>query len=106
MSINVSFTGNITLTNITTPTKSTITATAHYEHLGLTTFVGKATMTGASDCGGFTATGQETFTAANGDQTFASATETACPTSNPNVIPITASAIITGGTRRFADASG
>ena len=87
-------------------TKATITATGHYEHLGLTTFVGKATMTGPSECGGFTATEQETFTSANGDQLFASATDTACSTSNPNVIHITASVTITGGTGRFADASG
>jgi len=104
--LNGSFSGNFTITSITPTTKATITATGYYEHLGLTTFVGKATMTGPSECGGFTATEQETFTAANGDQLFASATDTACATSNPNVIHITASVTITGGTGRFADASG
>ncbi len=103
---NGSFSGTFTITSITPTTKATITATGHYEHLGNTTVLGKATMTGASECGGFTATEQETFTAANGDQIFATAIDVACPTSNPNVIQVTASSTITGGTGRFADASG
>src|SRR5712692_9572874 len=103
---NGSFSGTFTITSTTPTTKATITATGHYEHLGKTTLVGKATMTGASECGGFTATEQETFTAANGDQIFASAIDVACPTSNPNIIHVTASATITGGSGRFAHASG
>ncbi len=103
---NGSFSGSFTITSTTPTTKATITATGHLEHLGKTTFAGKATMTGTSECGGFTATEQETFTAANGDQIFASATDVACPTSNPNIIHVTASATITGGTGRFAHASG
>jgi hypothetical protein len=105
-SFNGSFSGTFTITSTTPTTKATITATGNYEHLGKTTVLGKATMTGASECGGFTATEQETFTAGNGDQIFATAIDVACPTSNPNVIHVTASSTITGGTGRFADASG
>jgi hypothetical protein len=103
---NGSFSGTFTITSTTPTTKATITATGNYEHLGKTTVLGKASMTGASECGGFTATEQETFTAANGDQIFATAIDVACPTSNPNVIHVTASSTITGGTGRFAHASG
>jgi len=104
--LNGSFSGSFTITSTMPTTKATITATGHFEHLGMTTFEGKAAATGMSECGGFTATEQETFTAANGDQIFASATDVACPTSNPNVIHVTASATITGGSGRFAHASG
>ncbi len=103
---NGNFSGTFTITSTTPTTKATITGTGHYEHFGKTTVLGKATMTGASECGGFTATEQETFTAANGDQIFATAIDIACPTSNPNVIHVTASSTITGGTGRFVHASG
>src|SRR5713226_6538242 len=104
--LNGSFSGSFTITSTTPTTKATITGTGHYEHLGKTTVLGKATMTGTSECGGFTATEQETFTAANGDQILASAIDIACPTSNPDIIHVTASSTITGGTGRFAGASG
>jgi hypothetical protein len=100
------FSGAFTITSTTPTTKATITATGNYEHLGKTTFLGLATMTGGSECGGFTATEQETFTAANGDQIFATGADVACSTSNPNVIHLTDSTTITGGTGRFANASG
>src|SRR3989442_15480431 len=60
--LNGSFSGNFTITS-TNPTKATITATGHYEHLGLTTFVGKATMTGPSDCGGVCRAAQKQLSA-------------------------------------------
>src|SRR6267143_7000541 len=63
--LNGSFSGNFTITSTTPATKATITATGYYEHLGLTTFVGKATMTSPSECGGFTEIEKETFYAAN-----------------------------------------
>src|SRR2546428_11587722 len=69
--LNGSFSGTFIITSTTPVTKATITATGHYEHLGLTMFVGKATMTGASDCGGFFATEQKKSTSANGAQTSA-----------------------------------
>ncbi len=102
---NGSFSGTFTITP-GTPTTLTGTATGHYEHLGKTTILAKATITGASECGGFTATEEDTFTAANGDQIFATANDIACPTSSPNTIQLTASSTITGGTGLFVHASG
>lgn len=102
---NGSFSGTFT---ITSGTSTTITghATGPYEHLGKTTILAKVTITGASECGAFTATEEDTFTAANGDHIFATAIDIACPTSSPNIIHITASTTITGGTGRFVHASG
>src|SRR5207237_9443201 len=82
---NGSFSGTFT---ITPGTSTTITghATGPYEHLGKTTILAKVTITGASECGGFTATEEDTFTAANGDHIFATAIYISCPTSSPNLI--------------------
>ena len=102
---NGSLSGTLAITS-TTPTTVTATATGNYAHLGNTTWLAEATATGPSDCGGFTTTEEDTFTAANGDQIFASATGVACPTSNASMIHVTASATITGGTGRFAHVSG
>ncbi len=100
---NGSFSGSFT---ITSQTKATITGTGHFEHLGTTTFANTVTVTGSAACaGGVTASEQETFTAANGDELFSSAIDVACPTS-PTAFQLTASFTITGGTGRFADASG
>ncbi len=102
---NGSFSGSFTMSSAT---KATITGTGHLEHLGKTSFTGTATATEVRPpCeGGLTATEHDTFTAANGDEVFTSATDVACPTSNPSVVHVTASFTITGGTGRFADASG
>jgi len=99
-----SFSGSFTLTSATT---ATITSTGNFEHLGKTTFASTATGTGSSAAceGGLTAIEQETFTAANGDQLFSSSMDVICPTS-PTAFQLTASFTITGGTGRFADASG
>ena len=103
---NGTLSGIFAITSTTPTTVITGTATGYFEHLGRTSFVAVATVTGPSGCGGFTTSEQDTFTAANGDQIFASATGIACPTSNPNMIHVTASATITGGTGRFANGSG
>src|SRR5207302_4623423 len=59
---NGSFSGSFTMTSQTT---ATITGTGQLEHLGTTTFVALATVTGPASCqGGFTATEQDTFIAA------------------------------------------
>ncbi|HLC11463.1 MAG TPA: hypothetical protein VJL56_06430, partial [Candidatus Bathyarchaeia archaeon] len=52
---------------------------------------------------GFTATEQETYTAANGDKVFTSSNDVLCPTST-NTFQITGSWTMTGGTGRFEDA--
>jgi hypothetical protein len=53
-----------------------------------------------------TAAGTYEFTAANGDKVYAEFTGTATPTSTPGVLYIEESATITGGTGRFAGATG
>ncbi|HEV3261660.1 MAG TPA: hypothetical protein VG013_32725 [Gemmataceae bacterium] len=53
-----------------------------------------------------TATGSYEFTAANGDTLFADFTGTARPTATPGVLYIEETATITGGTGRFAGATG
>ena len=53
-----------------------------------------------------TAIGSYEFTAANGDSVFADFIGQATPTSTPGVLYIVETAIITGGTGRFAGASG
>jgi len=101
---NGSFSGSFTLTSATT---ATVTSTGYFEHLGKTTIASTATGTGSSAAceGGETDTEQQTFTSANGDEIFSSAMDVTCPTS-PTVFQLTATFTITGGTGRFADASG
>lgn len=53
-----------------------------------------------------TAAGSYQFTAANGDTLFADFTGQASPTSTPGVLSIVEVATITGGTGRFAGATG
>jgi len=53
-----------------------------------------------------TAIGSYEFTAANGDTLFADFTGTATPTDTPGVLYIEETATITGGTGRFAGATG
>jgi len=90
----------------TSPTTVLITGTGHYDHLGLTTLRFPSTITGPATCGGFTATEQDTYTAANGDSVFQTVHDTICPTTTPNAFTLTGSFTVTGGTGRFADASG
>jgi hypothetical protein len=53
-----------------------------------------------------TATGSYQFTAANGDMVYADFTGQATPTDTPGVLYIVETATITGGTGRFAGATG
>ncbi len=100
---NGSVSGTFTLTS---PTTASISGKGHESHLGKVTFAATSTITGQSECGGFTAKEQVTTTAANGDKLFESANDVFCPTSNPHVFQLTASSTIDGGTGRFSDASG
>ena len=90
----------------TTPTTAELTGIGNYEHLGMTAFAAAATITGPAGCGGFTTTEKDTYKAANGDEVSSSATLTICPTSTPGVFQSSGTFTITGGTGRFADASG
>jgi hypothetical protein len=79
-----------------------LTGSGHAAHLGRFTF------TAPHDVDTVTrvATGAYTFTAANGDTLTATFTGAAAPTSTPGVLLITETATITGGTGRFAGATG
>jgi hypothetical protein len=90
----------------TSPTTVLITGTGYYDHLGLTTLRFPSTITGTAACGGLTATEQDTYTAANGDSVFQTVHDTICPTTTLNVFTLTGSFTVTGGSGRFADASG
>ncbi len=71
-------------------------------HLGRFTATYQVTVTIASG----SATGSFTFIAANGDRLFATFTGQATPTAEPGVVTIRETATITGGTGRFAGATG
>jgi hypothetical protein len=106
-STSVPFNGHGTGTfTDTSPTTVLITGTGYYEHLGFTTLTFRSTITGAADCGGFTAVEQDTYTGANGDSLFLTVHDTICPTTTPNAFQLNGSFTVTGGTGRFADASG
>jgi hypothetical protein len=102
---NGRFSGSFTFTSQTTVT---ITATGQLEHLGRTMLAASSTNTGptsASCKGGFTASEQDTFTAANGDKVSSSTHDVICPASQ-TTFHLTGSWTITGGTGRFDHASG
>jgi hypothetical protein len=79
-----------------------ITATGHATHLGRMDMVISATVDPVARTG----VGTVTFLAANGDTLTATTTGVSTPTSTPGVISIVEQATITGGTGRFAGASG
>jgi hypothetical protein len=75
---------------------------------GTATYLGKFTerITLLVDIPTGHATGAATFTAANGDTLTATVDGQATPTTTPGVVSIVEDYTITGGTGRFADASG
>lgn len=91
----------------TSPITNSITATVFLEHLGKSKLVGTTMVTGSSNCNGFVGKELDTITSANGDMLFLSGHGTSCPTSsNPPVFQDTVIYTVTGGTGRFANASG
>ena len=95
--------GDVTITPLAPPFISVLVeATGKANHLGKFTLeiphvVDRATRT---------AMGSYLFTAANGDMLFADFTGQSTPTATPGVLAIVETATITGGTGRFADATG
>jgi hypothetical protein len=98
-----SFEGDVTVTPLDPPfVMADVEATGEATHLGKFTLeiphvVNRATRT---------AVGTYEFTAANGDKVYAEFTGLASPTEVPGVLYIEETAIITGGTGRFAGATG
>ena len=79
-----------------------VEATGHATHLGLFTLDIPHVVNRANR----TAIGTYEFTAANGDKVFADFTGLATPTATPGVLYIEEIGTITGGTGRFAGATG
>jgi hypothetical protein len=95
--------GVVTITPLTPPFVSVLVeATGKATHLGNFTLVIPHVVNRANS----TAIGFYEFTAANGDTLTADFTGQATPTSTPGVLYIEETATITGGTGRFAGATG
>jgi hypothetical protein len=95
--------GDVTVTPLTPPFVSVLVeATGHATHLGQFT-VDIPHVVNRSNS---TAAGTYEFTAANGDTLTADFTGQAMPTATPGVLHIVEIATITGGTGRFAGATG
>jgi hypothetical protein len=98
-----SFEGDVTSTPLAPPfVMADVEATGEATHLGRFTLdiphiVDRATRT---------AVGTYEFTAANGDKVYAEFTGLATPTAIPGILYIEETATITGGTGRFAGATG
>jgi hypothetical protein len=98
-----SFEGNVTTRPLTPPFVSVlVSATGNATQLGLFTLAIPHTVNRAN----MTATGSYQFVAANGDRLTASFSGKATPTPTPGVLSIVETATITGGTGRFAGATG
>jgi hypothetical protein len=94
----------------TSPTTALLTGTGHASHLGRSTNVNHITVSGpgspGSCPGGFANINVETLTAANGDTLVLTGPhDQACPT-GPNAVHGTGDWNVTGGTGRFAGATG
>lgn len=90
--------------NFISPTTLVVTSTGmgNATHLGRFTFTLLLTV----DLTQGTDTGSAEFTAANGDRIFATIVGSSAPTDNPDLIRITETYTITGGTGRFTGAQG
>jgi hypothetical protein len=95
--------GDVTITPLAPPFVSVLVeATGNASHLGKFTLEIPHVVNRADR----TAVGTYEFTAANGDTLFADFTGIATPTGIPGVLSIEETATITGGTGRFAGATG
>jgi len=107
----VPFKGRIQGTEVATPIdlthlSVTRTSTGNATHLGRFTAVALFVVDLTPGVGFGIATGTVVFTAANGDTVTATTSGQATPTATPGVLSIEESGIITGGTGRFAGATG
>jgi hypothetical protein len=95
--------GDVTITPLAPPLLSVLVeATGKATHLGKFTLEIPHVVNAAMG----TAAGSYEFTAANGDKVYAEFTGIATPTATPGVLYIEETATITGGTGRFAGATG
>ena len=95
--------GDVTVTPLAPPfLKVGVEAAGKATHLGKFTLDIPHVVNAANG----TAVGSYEFTAANGDKVYAKFTGIAAPTATPGVLSIEETATITGGTGRFAGATG
>jgi hypothetical protein len=97
--------GTITFTG---PSTATTAGTGNATHLGQITSDGSLTIVGEASCGnevGFAVEMQDTFTAANGDRLMTAITMQLCPIA-PGIYHGVGTYVVTGGTGRFAGATG
>jgi len=101
---HASFSGTAAFTSATT---ALFTGTGTASHLGRSTNVNHITVSGPANCpGGFANINIETLTAANGDTLVLTGDhDQGCPT-GPNAVHGTGDWTVTGGTGRFARATG
>ena len=97
--------GTITFTG---PSTAATAGTGNATHLGQITSDGSLTIVGEASCGnevGFAVEMQDTFTAANGDRLMTLITMQLCPIA-PGIYHGVGTYVVTGGTGRFAGATG
>jgi hypothetical protein len=98
--------GTITFTS---PSTATTAGTGNATHMGRIRSDGGLTIVGQANCigneVGFAAEMQDTFTAANGDKLMTAITMQLCPIA-PGIYHGVGTYVVTGGTGRFANATG
>jgi hypothetical protein len=91
----------------TSQTSANLVGTGIASHGGTGISAGTINITGPASCaGGFSARIEGAFTVANGNLIRYSVVQQLCPTSAPGVMAGVGSYTITGGTGRFANATG
>jgi hypothetical protein len=97
--------GTITFTG---PSTATTAGTGNANQMGRIASAGSLTIVGQASCGnevGFAVEMQDTFTAANGDRLMTAITMQLCPIA-PGIYHGVGTYVVTGGTGRFAGATG
>ena len=97
--------GTITFTS---PSTATTAGTGNANQMGRIESAGSLTIVGEASCGnevGFAVEMQDTFTAANGDRLMTAITMQLCPIA-PGIYHGVGTYVVTGGTGRFASATG
>ncbi len=102
--------GNLQVTGVgpNGPTSAVYSGTGTAAQLGLARMQGDIAITGPASCpNGFAATHSDTLTASDGSRVHMTISETSCPRpADPSTYDCTGTYTVTGGTGRFASATG